>query len=372
MRRYDIVSGILLVLSIIDFALAAPVLVQEKRQAGVDVVHIPKDVITVLGKRTDEQLPKLMEQLFMGKTEESAGAHASSSSAPPGPGHVSTDVAQAPEPNPASSEPWSTHWQPPSPTPSGSSMQAWPDSPEGHWTDKEMLFTPGPSGGDHEGAFESNPKSATGDDFVWNYLDKTDPRPSSPKSEADEYHDLYPLPESTGPMNPVHPEPSEPGPSNPKPSDPGPSYGGHSYPGEYPSNLGPSNLVSSGSSHSGRPEYPHSDGGLQHAYRPLPSVNWGHDVNLPESFSQTPTETYSYAYPGSAPRPASTDFEPQSSSADSPSQPEDPEAAARYAAKGKAKVIRRNSGTARDVGNAAQRELQADLRRAEKSLDPGE
>jgi hypothetical protein len=51
MRRYDIVSRIILILSIIDFALAAPVLVQEKHQARVDVVHIPRDMITVLEKR---------------------------------------------------------------------------------------------------------------------------------------------------------------------------------------------------------------------------------------------------------------------------------------------------------------------------------
>jgi hypothetical protein len=51
MRQYDIVSGIILILSIIDFALAAPVLMKEKRQERVDVVHIPIDVITVLGKR---------------------------------------------------------------------------------------------------------------------------------------------------------------------------------------------------------------------------------------------------------------------------------------------------------------------------------
>jgi hypothetical protein len=59
----------------------------------------------------------------------------------------------------------------------------------------------------------------------------------------------------------------------------------------------------------------------------------------------------------------------QSSSEDS--QPEDPQAAvdaARYAAKGKAKVERRISGTARDVGNAAQKELQP----VERSLDPRE
>jgi hypothetical protein len=42
--------------------------------------------------------------------------------------------------------------------------------------------------------------------------------------------------------------------------------------------------------------------------------------------------------------------------------------AAIYAAKGKAKESRRISGTTRDVGNAAQRELQPD----ERSLDPGE
>jgi len=55
----------------------------------------------------------------------------------------------------------------------------------------------------------------------------------------------------------------------------------------------------------------------------------------------------------------------QSLSADS--QWDDRQAAI-YAAKGKAKVTRRISGTAGDVGNAAQRELQP----AERSLDPGQ
>jgi hypothetical protein len=53
MRRYDIVYGILLIISIIDFAVAAPILVHEKRQARFDVVHIPRDAVTVLGKRLD-------------------------------------------------------------------------------------------------------------------------------------------------------------------------------------------------------------------------------------------------------------------------------------------------------------------------------
>jgi hypothetical protein len=104
MRRYDIVSGILLILSIIDFALAAPVLVQEKRQACVGVVHIPKDVIPVLGKRGDEELEKLLEEFYnnMKKEVESSNAHASSSSAPPGPDRGPTNVVQAPAQNPAS------------------------------------------------------------------------------------------------------------------------------------------------------------------------------------------------------------------------------------------------------------------------------
>jgi len=69
------------------------------------------------------------------------------------------------------------------------------------------------------------------------------------------------------------------------------------------------------------------------------------------------------------PSPELTDPEPhldyQSLSTDS--QPVDPQATI-YAAKGKAKESRRISGTTRDVGNAAQRELQSD----ERSLDPGE
>ena len=50
-QHYDALFGILLILSIIDFALAAPLLVQEKRHAYVDVVRTPRDVVTVLGER---------------------------------------------------------------------------------------------------------------------------------------------------------------------------------------------------------------------------------------------------------------------------------------------------------------------------------
>jgi len=114
MRRYDIISGILLILSIIDFALAAPVFVQEKRQASVDVVHIPKDLTTVLWERgEDEEAMKMAEwfrkvikaSLKKQADSESSVAHASSepSAAPPGPDHGSTNVLQSPTPNPESS-----------------------------------------------------------------------------------------------------------------------------------------------------------------------------------------------------------------------------------------------------------------------------
>jgi hypothetical protein len=97
MRRYDIASGILLILSIIDFALAAPVLVQEKRQASVDVVHIPRDVITELGKRMDDEgLGKMVAKYFKTiiQPAESSETHAPLSSAPLGQDHGSTDVLE--------------------------------------------------------------------------------------------------------------------------------------------------------------------------------------------------------------------------------------------------------------------------------------
>ena len=105
MRRYDIVPGILLILSVIDFVLLAPILVQKKHQACGDVVHIPKDVVAVFDKRGNEELEKLLDEYFkaMGKPAESSDAHASSSSAPLEPDHRSKNVVQAPAPNPASS-----------------------------------------------------------------------------------------------------------------------------------------------------------------------------------------------------------------------------------------------------------------------------
>ena len=95
-------------LSIIDFALAAPVLVQEKRQTSVDGVQMPRDVTTMLGKRMDDdfnEFYRLVDDYFKTWKEpdqvESSDAHGSSNTAPPGTDHGSTNVAQAPATNPA-------------------------------------------------------------------------------------------------------------------------------------------------------------------------------------------------------------------------------------------------------------------------------
>ena len=66
MHRHYIFSGILLILRIADFAVAAPVVVQAKPRAGVDVMHIPEDAMTILGKRGSEfgALNELWPELF--------------------------------------------------------------------------------------------------------------------------------------------------------------------------------------------------------------------------------------------------------------------------------------------------------------------
>ena len=74
MLQYYIVSGILLVLHITDFAAAAPALVAEKRQAGVDVVHVPEDTITMLGKRVPMGDELKAYKLFLSKLEKASSS----------------------------------------------------------------------------------------------------------------------------------------------------------------------------------------------------------------------------------------------------------------------------------------------------------
>jgi hypothetical protein len=103
--RDYIVSGIFLIFLIINFAVAAPVLIQEKLQARVDVVYIPKHAMTMLGtrKRAGE-----LDEIFSdaeghfvrpensANPEESSAIRPSSSSQPSGLADGLTDVGQPP------------------------------------------------------------------------------------------------------------------------------------------------------------------------------------------------------------------------------------------------------------------------------------
>jgi hypothetical protein len=323
MRRYDIASGILLILSIIDFSLAAPVfkLAQEKRHENADVVHMPKDVISVLGKRLDGDLEKLGEEFLKtgGKPVES------SSSAPSGlDNHGSTNVAQPPAPNSAAS---STANPDPPMDPSSCSPSAL--SKRGPWARGACLtlseakaWRPGLANEDgskhnHPPLFNLNPPGVS---------------PGGLASGLD--HGLTAPPPQRIPR-PKLPNPRPPGPIADPPAD--------------------------------------------------PEFDWNYRTNAedppkepPRKFGEAYWRKVDPAHPpstsghGSGPSP---DLEPQKEPEDDvvpgPGSPTSPDnqpvdlQAAMYAAKGKAKV----PGTTRDhVGNAAQRDLQP----AERSLDSGE
>jgi hypothetical protein len=100
MHRCYIAFGILLILPIVDFAVAAPVLVQRKPQAGVHVVHTTEDARTKLGKRGFDRFDELSlifghpESHFPAKPEKPPATRPSSSSQSSGPADVSTNVEQ--------------------------------------------------------------------------------------------------------------------------------------------------------------------------------------------------------------------------------------------------------------------------------------
>jgi hypothetical protein len=103
MRRYYIVSGIFLILPIIDFAIAAPVLVQGTRQAGADVMRMPEDAMTILGNRGDDDLDKVFlvfEDYFI-KPEETSTARPSSPSTVSDAGYELVDAHALPDPGPS-------------------------------------------------------------------------------------------------------------------------------------------------------------------------------------------------------------------------------------------------------------------------------
>lgn len=79
-----IISGIIIIVPIVGIALAAPVLVQEKRQACTDMADITACPRTVSWKwgRGIEELGEMYIEDYFTKPEESPAAHGSSSSAP--------------------------------------------------------------------------------------------------------------------------------------------------------------------------------------------------------------------------------------------------------------------------------------------------
>jgi hypothetical protein len=234
-------------------------------------VHIPKDVITVVGKRggePEDEFEKLWEYLDkLGKQEESgklgsSATHSSSSSisALSEPVHGSTNVVKAPAPSPASS---TTN----PPDPMWDSILSYKGDDELNWPH----YTPTSSG--------------YGSD-----------------REFTEAHAL---------------QPNHPGPST------------------------------------------DSDSSIDSDF------DWDHWMNSEDSPQPGLASPKGFGQAHRNQVDPELDLDHQSLGADS--QPVDLQAAT-YAAKGKAKVSRRISGTATDVRNAAQRELQP----AERSLDPGE
>jgi len=398
-------------LSIIDFALAAPVLVQEKRQACVDVVHIPRHAITVLGKRGSEELEKLAEEYFKasGKPVESSDTHASSSSAPPSPHHESTNVVQAPASNPASStanpnlsvEPSS----PPPPIVSESSALSdsedyeWLFEPKGddnidiatssgHGLDHELSSVP--TGPDHGStnvvqAPTPNPASLTANPNPLIEPSSSEPSPASSSSLSDsEYQWLLELPKGDHSHRIIHfPQPNP----NKRPwtdMEPDPDFDWAHWTAyvNRPSASPPKEIGQTSEDQAG------------HVQQPAPGssttsdVDWNNYPVLDSSASFVHPSSTSAGLPTEPEQEVATPPSPNTGSNKEPeydvthgppsnpeltdpelqlddqslstdSQPMDPQDAL-YAAKGKAKQLRRISSTSRDIGNAAQRKLQPD------------
>ena len=372
MRRYNLVSGILLILLFTGFALAAPVLVQEDRQTGVDAVHIPRDVITMLEKRVGEGegLEKLADDFFEtgGKPVDSSDSHASSSSAPsssapPVPDRGSTNVAQAPAPapNPVSSTANSDYQLLELSAPGSGSNLDW-----NHWRNNPNLpapTRPAPSKPSTKYGLNlktfmnklnfkdpsPNSKPSTGSGFNWkqslNPLNFMDPLTPQAKQALSKSSNPKPSTESApnwkhwvNPLNLMDPLTPDARQALSKPSKPSTEWDlgweswDYAHDVKIPPPSGSSSLKSSnpGTSNPGRP-----DPMTPQPLRPLRIV-------------ESPQEPENAVAPGPSPTPELTN--------PAESQPADPEAAAAalYAAKGKAKETRHISRSARDVGDATE------------------
>ena len=204
MRRYNIVSGILLIIFIIDFAFAAPVPVQEKSRACDDVVQVTKDVITVLGKRVEEGLEKLAEGYLktLGNPVDSSWAHASAESAPSAP-DGRTSVVQAQQASSSASSTTNPDYAlvgPSRPSPEVPQVHEVEGGSENAGSDDLHGPPPSPASSEvglNEGLTEAlnpNPGPSTDSDFDWDHwmkeVNPPSPRPalskpSDPKPSTD-------------------------------------------------------------------------------------------------------------------------------------------------------------------------------------------
>src|SRR6266852_8501868 len=295
MLRYHIVF---LILSIISFALTAPVLVQEERQANVDVIM----------KRGDGDIAKLAEEYLTtwGKPIESSDTHTSLSTAP----------------DPASS----TTNPDPSCSPSMQSLGA-----RGNCLGLKSSAQSVPNHGSTHGLADTVEASAPGLEWTTtNSLDTSMEAPSRTPALSWDYN---------MPWN---------GDESPR------TFSGYSSENNMLDKALPPTKFSS---HPGSPSfysptqtkiYPYSDPGTV-AHSPWPGA--GSPEELEDGVDHVPP-------PPPSPDSELTDPEHRldHQSLSTVSQPD--LAAAAYAAKGKATVSRRVSGIARDVGSAAQRKLQ--------------
>jgi hypothetical protein len=227
MRRHHIVSGILLILPIIDFAVAVPVPVQKKSQASINVVHIPEDAMTMLGKRADDsEYEKLVLELFgVPKSPESSPDRPPSSPPPLAPADGFTNVKL---PLPSIPEESSLE-------PSPSTTSSTEEFSEGEWWDEDEngpMYYPASlgHGSDHElsGVHRPQPDPDLGpsndpdaDWISWTNLENQPPpkrpKPASSKEfgQAQEYQEVQ-----------SNPGPSNSGPSDPRlPTEPAPNLG---------------------------------------------------------------------------------------------------------------------------------------------------
>jgi hypothetical protein len=90
MHRHHIVSGLLLILPIINFALGAPALapVKQELEAGAVEVHIPEDAVTVLKRRGRDSIERLFANLKISLDPRPSSSSSSSRPSGPAPAHA--------------------------------------------------------------------------------------------------------------------------------------------------------------------------------------------------------------------------------------------------------------------------------------------